>query len=136
MELSPYLNFNGNCAEAFTLYAQCLGGKIEMMQTHGDSPMAGQVAPGWNDKILHARMVFGDTALMASDAPPEMYEPPRGIYVSINVDTPEDADRIYGTLSDQGTVQMPIQETFWAARFAMFVDRFGTPWMINCAKPA
>lgn len=136
MQLSPYLNFNGNCAEAFRFYEQCLGGTIESMRTHGDSPMAGQVPPAWNDRILHARMIVGDTVLMASDAPPDMYQPPaNSMYVSIAVDNPEDADRIYGALADQGTVQMPIQETFWAARFAMFVDRFGIPWMINCAKP-
>ena len=71
MELSPYLLFDGNCAEAFKFYAQCLGGKIVMMQTHGESPMKDQVSPDWRDKIIHAQLTVGSQSLMGSDAPPE-----------------------------------------------------------------
>jgi len=136
VQLTPYLNFNGNCEEAFRLYERVLGGKIEGMQTHGDSPMAGKSPPGWDKAILHARLVVGDNLLMGSDAPPEHYQAPQGNYVSIGVEDPAEADRIYHALAEGGTVQMPIAETFWAARFAMFVDRFGIPWMVNCDKPA
>jgi PhnB protein len=135
MQVHPYLNFNGNCKEAFQFYEKALGGKIEMIQTHEDSPMKDHVPPNWNEKILHARMRIGDTILMASDSPPDAYRKPQGLYVSLNIEEPEDADRIYNSLVKGGSAQMPIQETFWAKRFAMLSDRYGTPWMINCMKP-
>jgi PhnB protein len=111
-----------------------LGGKIEGMMTHGESPMADQVPPGWRDRVMHARLVAGDAVLMGSDSPPEHYEKPQGISVSLNVDDPAVADRIFHALADNGSVSMPIQQTFWAARFGMLVDRFGIPWMINCEQ--
>ncbi|MGH7516753.1 MAG: VOC family protein [Gemmatimonadales bacterium] len=136
MQLVPYLNFNGQCAEAFRFYEQCLGGKIVGMQTHGESPIAGDVPPEWHDKIIHARLEVGGAVLMASDSPPEYYERPQGLYVAIQIDEPAEADRIFHALADRGTVKMPIQQTFWAARFGMVVDRFSTPWMVNCGQPA
>ena len=135
MQINPYLNFNGDCKEAFEFYAKVLGGKIEMMQTHAESPMAGKVPPDWGDKIIHARLKVGDTLLMASDIPPQNYQKPQGLWVSLAVDSPADADRIFNALTEKGTIQMPIQETFWAARFGMVADRFGTAWMVNCDKP-
>jgi PhnB protein len=136
MQLIPYLNFNGQCAEAFRFYEQCLGGKIVMLQTHGQSPIAGEVPPDWHDRIMHARLEVGDTVLMASDSPPEYYERPQGLYVAIQVTDPAEADRIFQALADRGTVKLPIQQTFWAVRFGMVVDRFGTPWMVNCGQPS
>ena len=136
MQLNPYLTFDGRCAEAFKFYEQCLGGKIEGMLTHGASPMAEQVPAEWRDKIMHARLVVGDAVLMGSDAPPQHREEVKGFSVSIGVDRPADAERIFAALAKDGTVCLPIQETFWAARFGMLVDRFGIPWMINCEKPA
>jgi PhnB protein len=136
MELNPYLLFDGNCEEAFRFYEKVLGGKIEAMVPHAGTPAAAGVAPDWRNKIIHARLKVGDTVLMASDAPPDRHETMKGFSVSLNVDNPTDAERIFGALAEHGTVRMPIQETFWALRFGMLVDRFGTPWMINCEKPA
>jgi PhnB protein len=136
MQINTYLTFNGQCAAAFKFYEQSLGGKIEMMMTHADSPMADQVAPDWRDKIMHVRMTVGDQVLMGSDSPPEHYEEPKGFSVSIGVDNPADAERIFNTLAANGTVRMPLQKTFWAVRFGMLVDRFGVPWMINCEQAA
>ncbi len=136
MELSPYLTFDGRCKEAFELYAECLGGKIEAMLTHGESPMAEQAPAAWRDKIMHARLVVGGWALMGSDSPPGPYEAPRGIDVTISVPDPGEAGRIFDTLAKGGVVRMPLQETFWALRFGMLIDRFGIPWMINCERPA
>ena len=136
MQLTPYLTFDGRCAEAFRFYEQCLGGKIEGMLTHGESPMAGQVPADWRDKIMHARLVVGDAVLMGSDAPPQHREEPKGFSVSLGIDRPADAERVFAALAKDGTVRLPIQETFWAARFGMLVDRFGIPWMINCEKQA
>ena len=136
MQLIPYLNFNGQCAEAFRFYERTLGGKIVMMRTHAESPIADQVPPEWRDRILHARLQLGEAVLMASDSPPEYYQRPQGLYVSLQVDDAAAADRIFQAFAEGGTVTMPLQQTFWAARFGMVVDRFGTPWMINYALVA
>jgi len=136
MQLNPILAFNGQCEAAFKFYERCLGGKITFMLTHGESPMADQVAPEWRNKIMHATMTVGDRILMGGDRPPESYEEPRGISLSISITDPADAERIFDALAEKGTVQMPLQETFWAARFGMLVDQFGIPWMINCEQAA
>jgi PhnB protein len=136
MKLNPYLSFNDECEAAFKFYEQCLGGKIDSMMTYGDSPMAEQTPPEKLDKIMHVSLMVGDTVLMGSDAPPQMFEKPQGFSVSLVFDNVAEAERIFHALAENGTVQMPIQETFWAARFGMVVDRFGTPWMINCDLPA
>lgn len=132
MKLNPYLTFDGQCELALKFYERCLGGKTVMMMTYGDSPLAKQMSPGWEKKILHATFACGDQTLGAADVPPEAYQKPQGFSVTLNIDTAAEADRIFETLAEQGTVQMPIQETFWATRFGMVVDQFGTPWMINC----
>ncbi|MDP8924632.1 MAG: VOC family protein [Chloroflexota bacterium] len=137
MQVHPYLNFGGQCREAFAFYEQCLGGRIEVMQTHGESPIAADVPPDWHARILHARLRVGDAVLMGSDSPPEHYARPQGLYVSLQVDDPAEADRIFRAPAEQGTVTMPFEPTFWAAGgFGMLVDRFGTPWMINCERAA
>ena len=136
MQISPYLNFNGDCEVAFKFYAQCLGGKIAAMMTHKGTPMEAHTPPEWHAKILHARLDIGDAVLMGSDAPPGRYERPKGLTVSLVLDDVVEADRIFAALAEGGSVQMAIQETFWAARFGMLVDKFAIPWMINCNRPA
>ncbi len=136
MQLNPYLMFNGDCEEAFKFYEQCLGGEIVAMFTHEGSPMADNVPTDWRKKIMHARLVVGDQVLMGSDAPPAYREEPKGFSVSIGVTDPAEAERIFQALAERGQVKMPIQQTFWAVRFGMLVDRFGIPWMINCEKAA
>ncbi len=136
MQLNPYLHFNGQCEEAFKFYEQCLGGKIVTMTTHGDSPMADQAPSEWRSKILHAHLTVGDNALLGSDVPSQYYEAPKGFSLTLNIDDPADGERLFNVLAENGTVQMPFQQTFWAARFGMLVDRFGTPWMVNCGQPA
>jgi PhnB protein len=135
LKLIPYLTFNGQCDSALKFYERCLGGKTLMKMTYGESPLAKQMPPDWGTKILHATFAVGDQTLGAADALPERYQKPQGISVTLNIDTAAEADRIFNMFAENGTVQMPIQETFWATRFGMVVDRFGTPWMINCGKP-
>jgi PhnB protein len=135
VKLNPYLMFNGNCEEAFGFYERVLGGKIVAMHAHEGTPAAEHVPAEWGKKIMHARMTIGDEVLMASDAPPGHYQPMQGFSVSLNVEAPGEAERVFHALAEGGTVRMPIQETFWALRFGMLTDRFGTPWMINCEKP-
>ena len=136
MQLNPYLLFNGECEAAFKFYEQCLGAKIEFILTHAESPMAEKTPPEWLGKILHARLTVDGQVLMGSDSPPESYEKPQGAWVSLGIEKVADAERIFTALSENATIFMPLQETFWAARFAMLADRFGTLWMINCEKPA
>lgn len=137
MQLNPYLNFNGQCEAAFKLYHQVLGGEIVAMMTHGGSPMADQVPADWQEKIMHASLkVDGGGLLYGSDAPPDRFQPMQGCQVSINVTDTAEAERIFHGLADNGQVIMPIQQTFWAARFGMLVDRFGISWMVNCEAKA
>jgi PhnB protein len=136
MQLIPYLNFNGQCEAAFKFYEQCLGGKIVAMFTYGESPAAEHVSAESRNRIMHVRLLVGDAVLMGSDSPPEYFEEPKGMNVSLHIDDPAEAERIFHALAEGGTVRMPIEETFWAIRFGMVVDRFGTPWMINCEKAA
>ena len=136
MQLNPYLNFSGQCETAFKFYEKCLGGKIEAMMTHEGTPIADQVPAEWRKKILHARLSVNGHVLMASDAPPDHYRKPQGFSVSLNLSDPAEAERIFQALAENGTVQMPLQQTFWAARFGMLIDQFGIPWMINCDQAA
>lgn len=130
MEVAPYITFKGQCAEAFKFYEQCLGGKIVMMQTHGDSPMKDHVPADWQDKIMHVRLEADGMALMGSDAPPDHYSTPQGIHISVSTEESE-AARIFSALSQGGQVTMPYEKTFWSPGFGMLVDRFGIPWMVN-----
>jgi len=103
---------------------------------HSEAPMdTTKNDPAWADKILHARMEVGGTVVMASDAPPQHYHEPTGFSLSVSTKDPAEADQIFAALSEGGTVAMPIQETFWAQRFGMLKDRYGTNWMVNCEKP-
>ena|ERR1700732_656929 len=136
MHLNPYLIFNGQCEAAFRSYEQCLGAKIVAMMTHAGTPAEAQVPAEWRNKILPTRLAVGDAVLMGSDAPPDRYEKPKGFSVSLQVKDPAEAERLFQALAENGTVQMPIQKTFWAARFGMLVDKFGIPWMINCEQAA
>jgi PhnB protein len=136
MSLNPYLYFDGQCEEAFKFYEKCLGGKITFMMTYEGSPMAGQAPPGYARKILHAGLASSDGVLEGCDAPPGEYKKPQSFCVMLRPKDAAEADRIFNALAEEGTVQIPCGETFWALRFGMVVDRFGMPWLINCEKPA
>jgi len=135
MRLNTYLNYGGNCAEAFRFYEEHLGGKITMMMPHAQMPDSSSVNPEWKDKILHARIELGGTAIYGADIPSPPFEPIRSAYLSLSVDSVAEAERIYALLSKDGEVFMPIGETFFAHRFAMFRDKFGTSWMLLNEKP-
>jgi PhnB protein len=136
VQLNPYLVFNGQCETAFKFYEQSLGGKIEAMIPHAGTPAEQHVSAEWRDKIMHARLNVNGEVLMGSDAPPEHYKAPQGFSVSLQFKDVKEAERVFNALADGGKVNMPLQQTFWAARFGMLVDRFGVPWMINCEQAA
>ena len=128
MLLHTYLNYGGNCEQAFRFYEQHLGGKITMLMRHGEQPTPSEAPPDWNGKVLHARMNLGGTELLGADIPG--YQPMRSAYLALTVSSDDEAERVYALLSEGGQVFMPMQETFFAIHFAMLRDRFGTSWML------
>jgi len=130
MKLYTYLNYGGNCREAFEFYVEHLGGKLTSVTTHGEQPQSNEVPPDWKNAVLHARMELGGTVLLAADIPPDRFQPMRSAYLSLLVDSTDEAERIYALLSQGGQIFMPMEETFFAHRFAMLRDRFGTSWML------
>ena len=136
MKTTPYLTFPGTCAEAFAFYATVLNGRIEAIFPHRGTPAAEHVPADWLDKRMHAHLRYRGGDPMGSDKPPPHYKPTQGLWVSLHVDSATEAERVFSALSDGGEVRMPLEKTFWAERFGMTVDRFGTPWMVNCAPAA
>jgi PhnB protein len=136
MKVDPYLNYGGNCEEAFRFYEKHLGGKVTFMMTHEQAPGPSNVPDNWKKKILYAHMLIGESDLMASDVPGDKFQPMRSAYLSLAVDSSEEAERIHGLLSQGGEIFMPMQETFFAHRFSMLRDKFGTSWMIIHPRPA
>ena len=127
MKLDLYLNYQGTCEEAFRFYEKHLGGRIVMMMRHKENPNP-QLPPDYGEKILHAHLELGGAALMGADVPHA--EPIRSAYASLTLDTAAEAERVYALLADGGQIFMKMQETFFAPRFAMLRDRFGTSWML------
>lgn len=128
-----YLSFNGTCADAMRFYEQALGGKIETMLSFADSPMGAPCAETDMNRMAHVCLSLpGGGTLFAGDCPSSMpYEGIKGITLSLNYDTVEQANRIFDALSEGGTVSMGMQPTFWAKSWGMLTDKFGTPWMVN-----
>jgi PhnB protein len=133
MKMNTYVNFAGNCADAFRFYEKHLGGTIGMMMTHGQAPDQSRINPEWTNAVLHARVSIGGTELMGADIPSA--QPMRSAYLSLGVDSDAEAERIFSALSDGGEIFMPIQETFFATRFGQLRDRFGINWMIIHERP-
>lgn len=132
MKFVPYLDFDGQCREAFDFYATVFQGSITMRMTYGESPMAGELPTATHGRVMHNTLESAGAVLMGADGPPGTASH-KGC-VNVQVDAPAEAERVFQALSDGGAVQMPIQETFWAKRFGMVTDRFGKAWMINCMK--
>ena len=127
MRLDIYLNYPGNCEDAFRFYEKELRGKITTMMRHGDVPES-KVPADWKAAILHARLEIGNAVLMGADIPSA--QPMRSAYVTLTVDSAEETERIYRVLSEGGEIFMKMEQTFFAKRFAMLRDKFGTSWML------
>ena len=130
MGLTAHLSYPGQCREAFGFYAELFGGEL-MMLAYRDTPMATEVPADWSEKIVHATLSFDGCELAGSDVQLEHYRRPQGFSVLVYVEGVENARRIFTALADQGSVTMPMQETFWSPAFGVLVDRFGIPWEIN-----
>ena len=134
-EINAYLIFNGNCREAMTFYQKCLGADLQMLP-FSDAP-SGNIPNEAKDRIMHARLVKGQTVLMASDDMPGMpFQQGSNFFISLNCENVEEVEKLFSSLSVKGKVKQAPQETFWAARFAMFTDQFGINWMLNLYKAA
>lgn len=135
MKLVNNLFFPGTCREAFTHYAEVLGGEIKAMfpfgEATGDDPLSDQHP----ELIMHAWLEVGDQALMGCDSPPEYQTAMKGFSVALHVEDATEARRLFDVLVEGGTASMPFKETFWSPGFGMLTDRFGTPWLINTKGP-
>ncbi|MGH9933003.1 MAG: VOC family protein [Pyrinomonadaceae bacterium] len=134
MQLNPYLLFNGQCEAAFKFYEQVLGGKITFTMTWREMPGANQFPAEAHKLIMHATLSVGDEVLMGADSLPGSYQQPKGINVSLHLKDTAEGERIFNSLAENGSVQMPFQQTFWSPGFGMCVDPFGIPWMVNCEQ--
>jgi PhnB protein len=135
MQLNAYLQFNGQCEEAFKFYEQALGGKIIAMTRYDSTPAMGHVPAEMRDKVVHARVQIGDTILMGSDVPSDRYPgAPRGFALSARFPNVAESERAFETLANGGQISMPMGQTFFAPSFGMVTDRFGVPWMILCEQ--
>lgn len=133
MRMNAYVNFRGTCADAIKYYETHLGAKVIMTMTHGQSPQPSPVGPEWKDAVLHAQMTIGGAELMAADIPNA--EPMRSAYLTLRVASDSEAERVFSALSEGGRILMPLEETFFASRFAQVQDRFGINWMILHERP-
>src|SRR5258708_9806908 len=130
--MSPYLHFNGNCEQAFKFYEKERSAISASMFRHEGTPAAEHVPAEWRSKIMHACLNVGSQRLMGSDVPPDRYQKPHGFSVSLGIKEVAEAERIFHALEENGTVQMPRQQTFWACRFGMVIVQFGRPCMSSC----
>lgn len=134
MQVQPYLFFEGRCEEALDFYRQVLDAQVDMLMRFKESPEApppGAVAPGSEDKVMHASFRVGDSTLMASDGGCSGSPGFQGITLSLNLADAAEAERRFAALAEGGEVQMPLGATFWSPAFGMLVDRFGVSWMVN-----
>jgi len=130
MALCAHLSFAGQCEEAMTLYAELFGGELSLL-AYGDTPMAQDVPENWQRKVVHATLSFDGGTLAGADVQTEHYRRPQGFSVLVDVDGLERCKRIFDALAAGGTIEMPLQQTFWSPGFGLVVDRFGIPWEIN-----
>jgi PhnB protein len=137
--INPYLNFSGNCEEAFTFYKSVFGGEFDSFSRMGEAPSDGELSASEANQIMHVGLPIGHgTTLMGSDRPASMGPTTVGnnYHISIQTDSAAETDRIFNGLAAGGQVLMPVQETFWNARFGMLIDKYGVQWMLNEAHQA
>jgi PhnB protein len=127
--------FDGQCEAAFKFYEECLHGETIFMVTYANTPMDLEMPPDWRRKISHATFALREIRFYGADALPGQYQKPQGFALQLDLNDPVEAERVFQALAKNGTVRMPLQETFWALRFGVLVDQFGVQWQINCEKP-
>jgi PhnB protein len=129
-----YLSFDGQCEAAFRFYEERLGAVRKGMFRYADSPMAGDVPPAWEGKIMHGSITLGGITVSGADVAPERYDPPRGFRIFLEADDPADTERLFHALAENATIEMPLQQTFWSVRFGVLTDQFRIPWTLSCSR--
>ena len=134
MQLVTYLTFTGDCEQALTFYKDCLNGEILEISRMGDTKEM-QIADDLKNKIMHARLKVGDNEVYMSDTfDPSKVNKGNNMSLTLVMDDISMTEKLFAALSEGGKVTMPLQDTFWGARFGMLIDKFGIPWMLNCEK--
>jgi PhnB protein len=134
MQLTTFLQFNGQCEAAFKYYEANLGGRIQTMLSYAGTPAASGMPAEWRSKIIHGSISIGDQVLRGSDAPADRYQEPKGFSISLETSSAVEAEQMFSLLAAGGTVRMPIESTFFATRYGTLIDRFGIPWIVVCEK--
>ena len=133
-QLNPYLNYNGDAAQAVKLYESALGAKVENLSRFGDMPGSDATA-ATKDRVMHAVLRLGGGTIMLSDIQPGMaHVPGTNQYVCVDFDDAADMTKKFDALAAGGKVSMPLTDTFWGAKFGMLVDAYGIQWMFNCEQ--
>jgi len=134
MNVQPYLFFDGRCDEALDFYQKAVGAKVGMLMRFKDAPDQSMVAPGSQDKVMHAQMQIGSTTVLASDGRCRGKPNFQGFSLAVSADTDAEAEKIFNALADRGRVTMPMAKTFFSPRFGMLTDKFGVGWMVLVAQ--
>lgn len=136
MNVSPYLDFNGDCEAAFKFYEQCLGARLGPIFRYEGTPLADQVPAGWDQKVMHASLTLGNQVLLGTDVVPDRYQIPRGVSLCLELSDTREAERMFQQLAAKGTIILALAQTFWAVRFGIVADQFGITWLVNCNDSA
>ncbi len=132
MELEPYIMFDGNCEPALDFYKRVFGGEVTSLNRYAGSPMEGNIPSDWSAKIMHANFKSPSLAFMGADSTQESGASAGRVKLSLSTRDLGEAERIFNALADGGNITMPLEDTFWGAKFGMVSDRFGIQWMVNC----
>lgn len=134
VQLYPHLTFDGRCEEAFGFYEKCLHGKIAFLLRYEATPMDPPVPGVWRGKVSHATFALGENTFSGSDPLPGQYQKPQGFALQLNLSDVNEGERIFNLLAEDGSIQVPFRETFWAERFGVVMDQFHITWLVNCEK--
>ncbi len=134
MNTSIYLGFDGCCEEAFLFYERVLGATIGHMLKFASSPISDQVPENWQDKIVNGDILLNGVRISGGDLLPDQYREPAGYALLLSIDSAAETKRLFAELADNGTILLPIQETFWSSSYGILTDRFGVTWKLNCTE--
>jgi PhnB protein len=133
MQVQPYLNFDGRCAEALDFYQKAIGAKVQMLMRFKEAPDKSMITPGNEEKVMHAALQVGDSTVLMSDGRCMGKAAFNGIALTLSANSEAEADRLFGSLVEGGQVTMPMVKTFFSPKFGMLTDKFGVGWMVIVA---
>ena len=134
MQVQPYLFFDGRCEEALDFYKKAIGAKVETLMRFKDAPDQSMISPDSHDKVMHAHVQIGDTAVLMSDGRCQGKPNFQGFSLTILAKDEAEADKMFGALAEGGQVTMPLAKTFFSPRFGVLSDKFGVGWMVLASQ--